>query len=814
MAVQVDVDSSCDEASSSLGDSAYDFIDDKSVLTTDDEHEDHMTGSSMSSDGACRKEPSRSAPIHYPTPPPEPNAEDKFDLLASTLKTPLQHSKCNAARDLPQEDDDVFRKLTKIDLDAIIFKEPCPWSQNISEVSYPLDDALDFKHVNNRETDRDASPTRRLVSVSLRQSMMPSSLNVQGRVFKILFFGPSACKDEITHKIASALAAVPTLHGQQAGRADHSRYNIVPVSGLENGQNPEIVLIDSSGLELDVEELAATSTYLTRDMQGEVIRLNLTNGKCTTSIPDGGDFVVSNGWSLPDLVVLWIPSKTCSQSAWTSLQTRSDVREYMRRHRIPVLDIAESINTNESRKDTPNIDRLTPHICLQFEQVHSGGYQFYTCETSPVDLVTFLKIDASQLNRSLACLPATHIISKKQDGSMQKTVISYIQRAQAFLASPRSIPLTLLLLAGMLLTLHIISDPVTSENYGKLIVPSITTTAMTEYRETSVMSQPSLLTTRPSLSSSPPAVMPVSITTLTGLTDQTDLASFLLDADTMAPNKLEQFKIYILGDCHIVLRPPHWFVKAKEAAPLLFRDSRDKAPIEYHEMILFEGIHALQIPRKEAYGLLAVNVWTRNRPLLNETINVDFGSSWLKIAAWKRAVQAMGGVVQNDLDIFSKTLGGIYDQTTTDLTVIVERTKDKVIAQINAEMALRASQFNRKTLRHFLPTTTDLSHLLWRRFHDAQRSASRHIHLLSKGAMRNASTYTDSHRHTASYLARVFARAAAGIDVRRLSFEIYRLNGKHLRNAQKKALKAWWTFKGVPWRSEGIEVQRDARSRT
>ena len=44
-------ESSCDDTTSSLGDSSYDFVDDRSIATTDDEDQDAMTHSTTSSDG-------------------------------------------------------------------------------------------------------------------------------------------------------------------------------------------------------------------------------------------------------------------------------------------------------------------------------------------------------------------------------------------------------------------------------------------------------------------------------------------------------------------------------------------------------------------------------------------------------------------------------------------------------------------------------------------------------------------------------------------------------------------------------------------
>jgi len=324
--------------------------------------------------------------------------------------------------------------------------------------------------------------------------------------------------------------------------------------------------------------------------------------------------------------------------------------------------------------------------------------------------------------------------------------------------------------------------------------------APTEAAKTSGLGESLLSTGTPvshklplSLAMSSTSFIPAQVSPIKSLSTNTDIASFLLEAYAIAPNKSEQFKVHVLGDCHIVMRPPHWFTKMKRPPPLRYKISRKADRLEHKISSLFDGVYALRIPREEAYGILDVFIWTESKPLVKESFEVDFGSSWLKTGAWRRAISA---ALRNDLNLVQTMLKTVCDHTKAELTVFVNSTIQEVAAQREAGKAVLSSHLQRGTRTKVLILAQ--SKELTRSFSVKLHSGAIHASKQLKAVKNNFSLYTQTSSFLIAQQARALAQPAMGVDVRALTDGIWGFRLKYLRGLQKSVLKTWWKIGGMP----------------
>jgi hypothetical protein len=128
-----------------------------------------------------------------------------------------------------------------------------------------------------------------------------------------------------------------------------------------------------------------------------------------------------------------------------------------------------------------------------------------------------------------------------------------------------------------------------------------------------------------------------------------DLASLISDPAVTGLNESDKFKMQIVGDCHMILRPPYRYTLMRKPPPLEVRVLRHDDNIDVQLSKLFDGVYALQLDREEAYGPLNVTVATNQKPRMKQTFEVDFGTPWLKVAGWKKAFQVVSDQMQRDL---------------------------------------------------------------------------------------------------------------------------------------------------------------------
>ncbi|KAK4696514.1 hypothetical protein P7C71_g1416, partial [Lecanoromycetidae sp. Uapishka_2] len=824
-----------EDTASSLGDSSYDFIDDRSNVATDDEEQDAMTASTTSSDEHDFDQPEvrsqgsgQADRVNQPT--QGHGSSSSSNNETSTESSPTSSGQ-TGMRSLPVRETQVSPNGIH---EAIEFEEPSVINLNSSrftEVSHTLQ-MLDKQEPADILCNNLLDRLQPQMAVTVRQTMTSHSLAPEGGSYKVLYVGDSGSRDSILQKIGTALAtglgtAAP---GSKHGRS--SKFSVVPISGFGEESSPEVVLIDSSGLELIVEDCNWAS-YARKDDGNDTLRLELAYRLTIESSWTGSEFAMTAGWKAPDLAIFVVPE----DDNFGPRRTRQAAQSFMSRHAIPSIVISQTSQWDKATKDPVTLDYLTPHVCLEARHPKDGHGQII--RRFPIDLATFLHLDPGQLNRNLACLSVAYGPKKsrtrsKPDHTTKKILgthhWSFKEAFDSFVADIRKEGVQGLNRYEYLATLLVSLLAMMAVGVGLTSILGASKVSNSRVFPPTDSVVPSTLQTPPTLASTAPLVvsstsivvassassthvlMSPSMKVSKSLSTNTDIASFLLDAYTLAPNKSEQFKVHVLGDCHIVLRPPHWFSKMKRAPKLLFKVLRDDTEIEHEITTLFEGVYALQIPREDAYGMLNVMIRTESKPKISESFEVDLGSSWLKVAGWRKATRAFREKLPRDLSSVQTSLSVLYDHTKTDLSTWVQQQKKRATASREAERAIIRCHRRKlgKTTEVMLAQTKDLAHNFATRFNGSKAITSRRI----QENVKDLIVFTRDTTAVVSRQARVLAHAATGVDVKAFAREIGGYKRKQLRDTQKAVLKTLWKIGGAPKpKKTKVDVKTKVRSR-
>ena len=797
MAFQYDGDSSCDEAASSLGDSSYDFLDDRSA-TTDDEERDLMAEStssesleghrqsSISTTWARTSQESHSdhSPVSLTTPtiggtnygglhPPQGSTEE--ESLAEDPEEPIQ-----------------FEEPSVVNLSTSRLTEVCHTLRTIktpSEAKGDLHEAIK------------ALPETTF-NITVRQTMASHSIELDGKPYKVLVVGDDPATELVIKKIASALAAnIKLQSGDDHNDVNSAKFSIVPVSAFGDSGHPDVVLIDSSGLELSVEYCTGASYVPSMDRK-DSLYLQMADGDCVKSswVSSKAAYVLSKDWKLPDLAILFLSEEDDRSNSMTVRMAQS----FMHRHGVPSIVMRKKASW--TRPTT--LDYLTPHLCLESQQPNGGNFLYK--RRVPIDLPTFLNIDAAQLNRNLACLAQSRRSQPpKKCSSMDsagfrgilgqsdtwKTVCqtvesfgkAYTPNYQRFWVADSSFRS----IASFLLFSVLISTLISLATFG----------AASRY--TSLQSTNSSITSGatqlPVSTATAPAVSSITSTSshklpTKSLSSNTDIASFLLDAYALGPDRSDDFLVQLLGDRHIVVNTPRWMQQSKRAPALLFEVSRQNKSIEYTSSKIGEGVYALQIPHEEAYGMLNVDMTIKSKPVKQKNFEVDFGSSWLQAAAWKRVSRVVSNAVRKDLSIFQTGLSTVCNHSMNELSTIVHQLKQTLAEQKNIKSPILASynKYHKYTRDLVLAPSKALAEYASRVRRGKKQIAYR-ILSLKKDFTQSVAVYHRKPVQTMSYLASICCQRFNQVISERQA-----IASEYLKATQKKVLTAWWKIVGVP----------------
>ena len=338
-------DSFIDDTTSSLGDSTYDFLDDKSGFTTDDEDTSNLTKSVSSSNA------------------------DHVDLPA--IQQSQDTARPTRSVHVTGQVEEAEEALTEGDQECMVddnsdIKLDEPFRSSLSttpfvEGSHTLR-IFDDHEVREMFSVVGTQIPRSQLKATVRQTMAGHTLSL-GVPFRLLYVGEAGAKDTIVQKIGSALIASSGSSVSRLEKAGSSRFNIVPISSFGETRSPDVLLVDSLGIEINVDH-CSSATFSRKEDGNDSVSLCLSNGMLLTSTWSSHEakFSVSTdipGWELPHVAVFYLSEA----ESMDSKQTRRFARSFMSRHKIPCLVITQGQLWNRST-EAITLDYLTPHLCL------------------------------------------------------------------------------------------------------------------------------------------------------------------------------------------------------------------------------------------------------------------------------------------------------------------------------------------------------------------------------------------------------------------------------------------------------------------
>ena len=541
---------------------------------------------------------------------------------------------------------------------------------------------------------------------TVRMTMTREDLRLT-RPFRILYLGGHQdIKSSILTKIGDALVANAGFGNRPT--LDSSMYHILQTSFHPGASPTELVPIDA---QLIVDDCVGATSQKTGFRQADQITLTLKKGQSWSSVWHDTSYAVkaSSQWTPPDIAVFFIPQ----QESIPERQSRTYAHVFMNRHNIPTMMISEGFLWRGYKGVMP-FDHKSLHGCVEVRT--SSRSSSHVLKRLPIDLATFQSIAPGQLSRNLACLTGLYVqkskstqMSPSNDDTDSRNLKSfsdiekhpltksmYPQRtpwSQLLKRSPMwgiAAVLGIAVLCQFLLTVgHLysrrspagsIKSPTTpphKDQGAATMYSSSTTTTATVYIPDTTLPPKSLATVDP----------------------KRELQK-LLTPEMEAANKSDNFQVYVIGDCHMIIKPPQYFMSKKKIPAFHVKISRGNQVLSHNLSKLFDGIFTTQLDREEAYGPINVTISTM-KPVLTQVTEIDFGTPWLKIAGWKKAAQMVSEQLQSDVENAQKEVAVYYQRISTELQVRIQSvskaarlraTKDQELLQAKSKAFVEAAK--------------------------------------------------------------------------------------------------------------------------
>ncbi|KAL1630362.1 hypothetical protein SLS56_005037 [Neofusicoccum ribis] len=357
-------------------------------------------------------------------------------------------------------------------------------------------------------------------------------------------------------------------------------------------------------------------------------------------------FTKSIPTALPDLVVM------CNQSMdLVRLEDESllGLRAVMDDRGVPILNISLSNPTGGYFSFSPNSKSL--RICLK-----SGEEEIAVV---PVDLNTFLNLDDAQLNRHLACICVgsdgeredSNDKTEEEEDKKKEKMLWFKKSMDRVQSAVRARPAWSLLVVGLLL-----SSMVAMMVGGSYFPGSVQNGAIEKADQAAALNSAVQAFTGAKTDvsviqrdSGPNATADSPAKSRSDEVSSKDTAtkSVSIVEHPFSPraNDSDKFKLHIIGDYHFVLTPPKSWASLWKAPKLFIRIYRGSEEVPFETEKLVDGVHAVRLDHKDAYGTLNVTVST-SRSKMEQNLTVDFGSPWLKISSWTNRMKTDVAVAQ------------------------------------------------------------------------------------------------------------------------------------------------------------------------
>jgi hypothetical protein len=482
-----------------------------------------------------------------------------------------------------------------------------------------------------------SDPPKRLIG-TIRQTMSQNCLSTR-EPLRILYVGSLAAKHDIIYKISSALMASASA-SRSGSNSDDGIYNVVPISSVGSLKVPEVELMKTSECQIKVEVcLSAKETiYEGEHFPGDTVYSITVDSDRTYSsafCPSGS--VIEPKWALPHIAVFYITENDDDNTG----KSRNAAWEFMTRHGVPSVFISnsQSFETAPIGPWSKFVDQHAVHLCLESRD----SSRAIPHERLPIDLTSFLNIDARQMNRNLAYLTGLHKSRDKPVASQGYLGISdmmsqsrkFVRNTRAEITNMtreenlrRSLPLFGFVVCCIMAS--IFGLPHLTGNRARTISPAPLTPscALSSSKTSTTAVSVSTSTITINLTSTKTVEVPQAKSSASSLVAM-DIAGLLSDLGYDS-TKSTVCAAEVRGTNEILIKIPlstktSWLAKDSIAIDVRRGEQTIKAKFSSVD----EGI-IIEISKKEAYGVLSVSVVTSRRPKVNETFAIDFGKSILE----------------------------------------------------------------------------------------------------------------------------------------------------------------------------------------
>jgi hypothetical protein len=598
-----------DEPSGSLDESAFEFLGDSLIETSDDEAH---TESIASTDGYTPDDASSFSDddVDYGT--------DARELQYSTASLAFEASE-QQQQDTPSMHSTGDSTLTEVPIHAgdsghlpkIQLDEQPGQDAGVSQGSktiriYPGESGTLYPVFNQYE----CSEVRLVVKAALSESSISTPDS-----YKILYIGmpDKWVQDYITAKISAALTACPNTSRS------------IMVQGQLEPYGP-IMHVDRC---TDIEILSANNepahVALTLDNETQ-----LTFGRGPRSTPD----------AQPDLVVFYHPS---APQSITDAQEYAAARQAFDREQIPYLEMTSSRNYGLG---APSYDSRSLGVCMEGREDAEADYKLK--EVLPIDHYTFGDLEPSQVNRHLALI-SPHMmtaVNKKsrnvQSGGMWKTPTKLFPRTQSGVAN---MLLMLAVLSAMVLG-YVLNPDLMSMLRGRGSFPDSAPVVSVPSPELCSSSSSS----SSSFSLSIPLSTPTSIAASTSSVASTPRGLTLPPPQAKPPKQVKKksekrvhFEIQPSEDHQFKLIPNKDMLNARKKPQLQVEVSREAqtVPIRFNRTI--SGVYVVDLEQRYPFGSFNVSIASYSKPLLQQSFEIALGHNQtmfdqlLESTTWKFA---------------------------------------------------------------------------------------------------------------------------------------------------------------------------------
>jgi hypothetical protein len=696
-----------------------------------------------------------------------------------------------------------------IGLEAIEFEEPDRW---------PDAEQVELKHIIRIFDEEEAAEISRQMPIEMSnqqlvaavcQTMTKGSLQLD-KPFRVLYAGNPEARHVILDKIGDALVA-GTESNFETKPGDSSRYHVVPTS-FGNGDMPNFAELLPIHVQLVVDECTSASSVKV-EKHADMITLSFKNRPPCHSrlMPQNTEYQIESAtsWVLPDVAILFMSDK----DDLIARRTRRFVHAFAKRHGIPVMIVSEEpLWGRPSESISLNLQSL--HLCL--ESRGSADKESRVLKRLPIDLKTFESVAPGQINRNLACLTDSYYgktikpptaspstakppIPKSSQDIENSPLTTFglagsIESLRKGRPDIRSmLPLGIVLFFWLLYAFASIGLPFLLQNSSS-VAPKMDLMNETAPKSTVAMTTPS---TQSSSGHHLASVLPNSVS---AVDPKVDLAQLLIDPKMNQINDSDLFEIHVLGDCHIVLKPPRRIAAVKKAPKFSVQVTKKNETVKHQVSKLFDGVYTIRLEREDAYGLVNVSIRTRTKPIVSQVSEVDFGHPWLKMAGWRRAAQIASQQLRKDLSSAQTSLGIAYGRLRTDLHVVAGHASKKaailskeaqVVGEMSREMAVKQADVMLTKSRELSLLAAERGAMASTRLSQQMKVATKALSLHGLALSKELGTLAEESWKVALQQAAKLRKAASNVNLSDIRDKFEAGGTNPLSKAQDRAHQLW-----------------------